>query len=154
MASTPPHALRLTFAYDGARIRLAASERIAMIVPAPVTAPPEAGQSGYWFGVLDVAGHLIYHRPLHGPIAVDVEVFSPDGRQSVTRVAHPKREGQFVVLMPDLANAHTFTLHGPPDPEQPDAPARELLQLDVGALRRFKPAPGPGGTPPAQGRKG
>jgi hypothetical protein len=153
MASDQPAALRLTFAYRGTQIRLAASERVAMIVPAPGTAPPEAGQTGYWFSVLDAAGGVIYHRPLHRPIAVDVEVFSPDPRQPIARIPVAEREGEFVVLLPDLVNAHTFALHGPPDPEQPDRPARELLRLDVDALRRFKPVPGPGNTAPARGTK-
>ena len=154
MASNPPHALRLTFAYEGAQIRLAGSERIAMIVPAPVSAPPEAGQTGYWFGVQDAGGRLLYHQPLHRPIKVDVEVFSPEGRQSIARVPTSQRTGRFTVLMPDVADAHTFALHGPPDPDRPDEPARELLRLGVDALRRSKPPPGAGGTPPPQGQKG
>ena len=147
MASTPPHALRLTFAYRGAQIRLIGSERVAMIAPAPAGAPPQAGDTGYWVGVLDAAGRLIYHRPLHQPIRVDVETFSPDPQRSIARTPIAEREGQFTVLIPDVANARTFRLHGPADPERPDAPAQELLQLDVDALRRAKPPPGAAGAP-------
>jgi len=147
MASNPPHALRLTFAYRGAQIRLIGSERVAMIAPAPAGAPPEAGDTGYWFGVLDAAGRLIYHRPLHQPIRVDVETFSPDPKRSIARVPIAAREGQFTVLIPDVADAQTFQLHGPADPERPDEPAQELLRLDVDALRRTKPPPGGAGTP-------
>jgi hypothetical protein len=39
MASNPPQALRLTMTYEGAQIRIAGSERIAMIVPAATAAP-------------------------------------------------------------------------------------------------------------------
>ena len=139
MASNPPHALRLTFAYQGAQIRLIGSERVAMIVPAPSTALPETGQTGWWFGVRDGTGRVIYHRPLHSPINVDVEAFSPDPRQSIARVPVAEREGQFTVLIPDVADAQTFELQGPVDPARPDEPARELLRLDVDAVRRMKP---------------
>ena len=147
MASNPPHALRLTFAYQGAQIRLVGSERVAMIVPALAGAPPEAGQSGYWFGVVDATGRVIYHRPLHGAIRIDVESFSPDPSRSIARVPIAEREGQFTVLIPDVADAQTFQLHGPADPERPDEPAQELLRLDVDALRRAKAPQGGAGTP-------
>jgi hypothetical protein len=139
MASNPLQALRLTFAYEGAQIRLIGSDRVSMIVPAPNTPPPEPGQTGYWFGVRDASGRLIYHRPLHDPIKVDVEVFSPDPRQSIARVPIARREGQFTLLIPDVPDARTFELQGPADPARRDEPARELLRLDVDALRRTKP---------------
>lgn len=148
MASNPPHALRLTLAYRGAQITLAGTERIAMIVPAPIDAPPEPGQTGYWFALLDANGRVIYHRPLHRPIKVDIEAFAPGTGQSITRVPLAEREGQFTVLVPDVANAQTFELHGPRDPEHLDEPAGELLRLDVDALRRAKPPQGPPGMPP------
>jgi hypothetical protein len=71
------HALRLTFAYRDGQIRLLGSERIATIAPAPVTPPPDAGQTGYWFGVLDAAGRVLRqggHRAFaarHGCAAQD-----------------------------------------------------------------------------------
>jgi hypothetical protein len=154
MASTPPHALRLTFAWRGAQISLVGSERVAMIVPASGDTPTAAGQTGYWFEVLDAAGRVIYRRPLHSPIKVDIEAFSPGRGQPITRVPLAMREGQFTVLIPDVANAHAFELHGPADPERADEPARELLRLDVDALRGLKLPPGPGSTPPRQGTKG
>jgi hypothetical protein len=139
MASNPPQALRLTFAYQGTQIRVIGSERIAMIVPAPSTPPPEANQAGYWFGVRDAGGRLLYHRPLHNPIRVDLEAFSPDPRQSIARVPIAERQGEFTVLIPDVPDARTFELHGPADPERAAEPARELVRLDVDALRRMKP---------------
>ncbi len=147
MPSSPPHALRITLAYQGAQMRLAGSERIAMIVPAPDGAPPEPGQTGYWFDVLDADGRIIYHRPLHRPVAVDFETFSADPRQPIARVPVLQRDGRFTVLIPDLANAHAFRLHGPADPARPDEPAGELLRLDVDTLRKAKPPPGAGRRP-------
>ena len=151
MASNPPQALRLTMTYEGAQIRIAGSERIAMIVPAATTAPPEPGQTGYWFEIRDDAGRVVYHRPLHQPIVVDAEAFSPDPKQSIARVPIARREGQFTVLIPDIPDARTFELHGPADPAQPGLVAGTLLSADIDSLRRMKPPTppqGPGGTKP------
>ena len=151
MASNPPQALRLTFTYEGTQLRIAGSERIAMIVPAGIATPPGHGQSGYWFEIRDDAGRLVYHRPLHQPIAVDAEVFSPDPRQSIARVASSRREGQFTILIPDTQDARTFALYGPADPARPELAASPLLRADVDTLRRMKPpgaGSGAGGTPP------
>ena len=154
MASNPPQALRLTFTYEGTQIRIAGSERIAMIVPAAIATPPQRGQSGYWFEIRDAAGRIVYHRPLHQPVAVDAEVFSPDPRQSIARVPSARREGQFTILIPDSADARTFELYGPADPAHPELAATALLRTDVDTLRRMKPPPAPSGgggttTPPA-----
>lgn len=147
MPGDPPHALRLTFAYRGGQIRLLGAERIAMIVPAPVTSSPEAGQSGYWFGVADSSGRILYHRPLHNPLRADTEAFSPDPRQSITRVPLPPSDAEFSVLIPDTADAQAFTLHGPPDPARIDLASTELLRIDMDALRRAKPPARTGRTP-------
>ncbi len=142
-----PHALRLTFAYRDGQIRLLGSERIAMIVPAPVTQAPDAGQSGYWFGVLDATGRVLYHRPLHDPLRIDVEAFSPDPRASITRVPTPQPV-EFTLLVPDSTDAQAFTLHGPADPARGDRPATELLRLDMDLLRKTPPPPGRTGRTP------
>jgi hypothetical protein len=139
MASNPPQALRLTLTYEGAQIRITGSERIAMIVPAQVTAEPQPGQTGYWIEVHDDAGRIVYHRPLHQPVAIDAEAFSPDRAQSITRVPTTAREGRFTVLIPDIPDARTFELHGPADPERPELAAGTLVRADVDHLRRMKP---------------
>ena len=154
MASNPPQALRLTFSYQGSQITLLGVERVAVIVPAPVVAPPLAGQTGYWFEVRDAASVLLYHRPLVNPIRSDAEAFSQDPRASITRVPLANATGRFTLLMPDLPDARTFTLHGPANPARPDEPAQEIARIGIDTLRRSKPPPPPGGTSPAPGRTG
>jgi hypothetical protein len=131
--------LRLTFAYNGNEVRLLRSQRVAMIAPPSVTAPPEKGQSGYWFEVRGDKGVLLYHRVVHEPIRTDVEVFSDDPKQSITRVPKAKPQGQFTLLVPDLPEAHSFHFFGtPPGAKQRSAPARELVAHSFEELRRFR----------------
>ena len=144
---SPTHALRLTFEYRGNDIRLTESRRVEMVTPSVVTPVPTQGQSGYWIQVTDASGRVVYHRPLHSPIAIGAEVFSPDRKQSIARVPLARREGQFTVLVPDLPEAATFALHGPIDPALPSEPAQELLRLDADAIRKpsVQPPTGPSG---------
>jgi hypothetical protein len=143
MASNPPQALRITFSYQGTQIRLLGVEKVPMTVPASGALAPQAGQTGYWLEVHDAAGRLVYHRPLHNPIGVDVEAFSPAPGTSIARVPRGTSEGRFTVLIPDTGDASSFALHGPADPARPDEPAQELLRIDVDTLRRSKPPPTP-----------
>jgi hypothetical protein len=150
----PSHALRLTFAYDGNRIRLIRSQRVAMMAPPSVTAPPQEGHCGYWFEVRDRNGALLYHRVVHDPIRTDHEIFSDDPKQSITRVPKMKPEGQFTLLVPEMTDAHSFHLFGsPPDGETRarSAPSRELV---VHTFDELRPANGSDSAAPAAGEEG
>ena len=136
---SPPSSdtLRLTFVYDGKQVRLVGSQRVAMIAPPPVTPPPKKGQSGSWFEVRDAKGAVLYHRAIHDPIRTDVEVFSDDPEQTITRVPVPKPQGQFTLLVPDLPNAHSFHLFGTaPAAKDRAAPSLELIHHTFAELRR------------------
>ena len=152
MPANPPYALRLTFAWRGTQISLVGSERIAMIAPASIDAPDDVATTGYAFALLGVDGQVIYRRPMHNPIRIDAEAYSPDRGRAIERVPLASREGQFTVLVPDLPDARAFRLSGPMDPGRPDEPARELLRLDVDTLRRSKQPPG-SGVPAGRGTK-
>lgn len=153
MAANPPHALRLTFAWRGTQISVVASERIAMIVPASIDAPSETATTGYSFALRDAAGRVLYRRPLHNPLRTDAEAYSPGKGRAIERVPLGAQQGQFTLLVPDLADAHSFEVTGPADPLRPDEPARELLRVDVDALRKSAVPSGPAGTPPQRGSK-
>ena len=140
----PAHTLRATFAYRGDRIALIGSRRVQMIAPPSVTPPPEKGQSGYWFEVRAADGSLLFHRGLHAPIRVDVEVFADDEKQSITRVPIAEPRGEFELLIPDLPGAQSFVLYGPPPKvEMQSAPAQPLVRLPFEELRRPPPDEGP-----------
>jgi hypothetical protein len=148
-----PYALRLTFAWRGAQISLVAAERVAMIVPASIEAPP-GPNSGYSFALLDANDRVIYLRPLHRPITTDIEAYAPGEGSPIERAPFAQQEGRFTVLVPDLGDAHAFRLSGPVDPHRPDEPAQELMRLDIDALRKASQAPGPAGKPTGRGTTG
>jgi hypothetical protein len=135
------HTLRVAIDYKGTVIRIAGSERVAMIAPPSVTTAPRKGQSGFWFELRDAAGRLLFHRALHNPIRTDVEVFSSDPSRSIARVPVAEPEGRFELLVPDVPGAQSLVLYGSPA-EPAFAPAKELLRVDVAELRKAPP-----GTP-------
>ena len=142
MPDDSPHALRLTFAWRGSQISPVGSERVAMIVPASVPEPDAPATTGYSFALLDANGRVLYRRPLHGPIRIDAEAYSPGRGRPIERVPLASTEGQFTLLVPDLADARAFRLSGPADPRRPDDAATELLRVDVDALRKASAATG------------
>jgi hypothetical protein len=150
----PSPALRVTFAYRGHDIAVANTRAVRMIVPRPVSSPPEKGQSGYWVEVRAADGKLLFHCVLHNPVRVDVEVYSHDERQSITRVPVAEPRGEFEVLLPDLPEAQSLVLFGPPaDARLQAAPARELVRVGFDELRKAPPnTPAPGRGAPSTGR--
>ena len=101
MPDDSPHALRLTFAWRDSQISLVASERVAMIVPASVPEPDVPATTGYSFALLDANGRVLYRRPLHSPIRIDAEAFSPGRGRAIERVPLASTDGRFTLLVPD-----------------------------------------------------
>jgi hypothetical protein len=130
--------LRLTFAYDANGIRLIRSQRVEMITPPSVTPPPQENQAGYWFEVRDANGRLLYYRVLHDPLQMDLEIFSNDPKQPITRVPNSNPNREFTLLVPDLPEADSFVFRGElPGPKGPFAPPQELARYSFDQLRRF-----------------
>jgi len=157
-----PPTLRALFTYRGKTLAFAGSTRVDMIAPPAVTAPPEKDHSGYWFEVRDADGTLLYHRVLHDPIRIDVEVFADDPKQTITRIPIAEPRGEFEVLVPDVPAARTFVLWGPPpDARDQAVPSRVLLSVDFDDLRKPRRDAGQpssqkpsAGKPPSKPRKG
>lgn len=148
-ADGPAAALRVTFAYRGNVIAVAGTRKVRMIVPRTAGAAPVKGQSGYWLEVRSVDGKLLFHRVLHNPLRADVEIFSQGEGQSITRVPVAEPHGEFEALVPDLPEAASLVLYGPPpEPQLQAAPARELVRVGFDELRKRPPdtpVPGRGG---------
>ncbi len=144
------HVLRVTFAYDGDDLRIAGVMRVDMRVPAPVTPPPQEGQSGYWLEVRGGNGEVLYHFPLHDPLRRDVEIFGDEPGQPIRRAPAKPHSGTFEVLVPDLPGAKDFVLQGPhPSEKMLAAPSKPLAEHGMEALRAMaaRRATGAGDAP-------
>lgn len=94
-----PTALRLTFAYDGDSVRLAAGRTVDMIVPPSDPVDCYQGQAGFWAELRDAAGVTIYRCVMHDPMPVYHEVHSSPG-SPVTHTPVRDRRGVFEVVLP------------------------------------------------------
>jgi hypothetical protein len=128
----PAQTLRLTFAYDGVQVNLVSQQTVQMITPAPTTAPPQPGQSGFWAELRDANDQPVCFRVLHDPFRAVTEAYSP-GPKSVIRPREAvRRQGTFVVLLPEVPEARSIVLFGsPPDATSPGQPARELARFPL-----------------------
>jgi hypothetical protein len=126
-------ALRLTFSYDGERVELVSRQRVQMTLPASHPLDEGEGQSGFWFTLRAEDGRPLYRRVSQSPIRVDAEVFSPEPTQNIQRVAIAHPRGRFVLLVPDITEARTLTLHmHPVEPGAQARPAREIASFPLG----------------------
>jgi hypothetical protein len=144
-----PRAVRLTIAYSGDQMEMVSQQSVAMKVPPsdPVEsaaagaagAGVAAEQTGFWVDLKDEQDQTLYRRVLHDPIQREVEVFSPDPRQTVQRVSVAEPRGVFSVVLPEIEAAQAVSLVGPPpQPTGPAAlaaegpePAREIARFDL-----------------------
>jgi hypothetical protein len=128
----PPRTLRLTFSYEGDTVRLISRERLEMIPPPSEPVAIREGQSGFWYEVRDTDERILYQRVLQNPIQFDVEVFTSDPNQMLTRqrVANPR--GVFVLTAPEIEGAATLVLFSSPlEPARSGQPATELARFDL-----------------------
>jgi hypothetical protein len=141
-STVPPHralgSVRLTFAYSGEDVRLIRAEPVRKVAPgAPGLPPPDKDSAGYWFDLRDRDGAILYHRILHNPMCDDVEIFDPDARQPISRERREGlSEGEFTILVPDVAAAVRFHLHLAPVGRAEQAAKPRTLAFEMDALRR------------------
>jgi hypothetical protein len=126
-------ALRLTFEYEGSKVKLVSSQRVDMMLPPTQPLEGQQEQSGFWFTVSDNQGKSLYRRVMHNPISIDREVFSNDPQHpSIQRVAVPKPKGTFVLLVPDIQGAQTLHLFSHPlDAKSIGAASEEIARFDL-----------------------
>jgi hypothetical protein len=123
-------AMRLTFAYEGADIRLI--DRQIVDKPTQPSAPllergkDQQAQSGFWVELQGRRDKPLYRLVMSNPIRFHAEV--PDDEGGFTNVPRPKPSGTFFVVVPRLPEAQSIVLFsstlGPeakPDPAEPIA---------------------------------
>lgn len=146
-APTPPErprAVRLTIAYSGDQMELVSQQSVAMKVPPSDPVEEVAARAGFMVDLKDAQDHTLYRRVMHDPIQRDVEVFSPDPRQTVQRAPVAEPRGVFSVVLPEIEAAQAVSLIGPPPPsaERPFGVARiEALREPAREIARFELKP-------------
>lgn len=117
-------ALRFTFSYEGAAIRLVARHLLDVRTPAsdPLTESQcDKQQSGFWVELHDANHRPLYRRILHNPL------------MSVAPAGQPANPlGIFYVVVPSLPAAETLVLYGAlPRPETADESADLMLSVPL-----------------------
>ena|ERR1700686_614940 len=133
-ASESKKAVRLTFSYDGDRVQLISKQSVEMTLPPSDPIQNYEGHKGFWAELKDKQDQTLYRRVMHNPMSNDVEVFSNDPEQSVSRHPVEAQKGVFVVVVPDTDEGHAVTLSSSTGSGQPALamqPASEIARFQL-----------------------
>ncbi len=124
--------LRLTFSYEGSTVRLVSRQSVEMITPPASPYPIREGQTGFWYELRERGGKVLYQRAVHNPIHFDVEIFSDDPQQPMSRQKVDNPSGIFVLFVPDIPEGYNVVLFSSPlTQEEATKPAQELARFTV-----------------------
>jgi hypothetical protein len=113
------NAERLTFSYEGNKIKLIEQQNIQKIVPPSVTVDTKNNRSGFWFEITGDKQDVLYRRIIDNPIKTDIEVFSDEKvTESVSRHKASDIKGAFSIVIPDIPEAEGLDLFGSPIREE------------------------------------
>ena len=134
-------ALRIRYEYDKDTVRAVSRTHVEMIVPDPVTPPPEPDQAGLWCELQDSAGRRLYYWILSDSLGQSAEVFSKGPDEQMHRTAVADGSGAFDVILPDVPEGHAAVLVGP------NHPSGKLSRGPVRYELADIPEAAPGSTP-------
>jgi hypothetical protein len=109
-ATKAQKAVRLIFSYDGNHVQLISQQPVEMTLPPSDLVSDQEGQQGFWAELKDEKDQTLFRRVMHNPMSGDIEVFSNDPKQTISRHTIPSPKGVFVVVVPDTAETHAVTL--------------------------------------------
>ena len=105
-----PGVVRLVFEYEGDDVRLLSRRRVDMLAPPSDTLKGHERQQGFWAEVRSADGSTLYRHVMPDPVRRDVEVFSNDPEQSISRVPVDRPVGVFTLLVPETKGAEYLAL--------------------------------------------
>ena len=135
----PNKAMRLTFSYDGNKVKLLSQQRIDMVVPSSDRLKGY-GEKGFWAELKSASDKTLYRTVMHNPTKDDAEVFPESPAEGISREPAPKRKGVFVVVVPDTDKGEEVILcRSAPETKGPTRgiralagqPAEEILRLKL-----------------------
>jgi hypothetical protein len=134
-----PKAMRLTFSYDGDKVKLVSQQPVEMIVPPSDPVKGFANQKGFWAELKGEQDKTLYRSVMHNPTRNDAEVFSDEPEQSISREPAPRRKGVFVLVVPDTDKGREVTLsRSSPEVRGPARGIRALAAKPATEIARFK----------------
>ncbi len=132
-------AVRLTFSYEGDKVKLISQQVVEMTVPPSDPVKGFEKHKGFWAELKSDQDKTLYRRVMHNPTGNDAEIFSDDPEQSISRAPAPKRKGIFVVVVPDAIEGQEVTLsRSSPDRRGPMRGIRALAGKPAREIARFK----------------
>ena len=134
-----PRAVRLTFTYEGEEVRLVSRQPVEMIVPPTDKLSGYEGEQGFWVEVRTSQDETLHRRVMEDPLRQDVEVFSPDPEQSVSRRPVEKPSGSFSMVVPDFDEADHVALmsSGAPSAAARGVSPEEAARAPSGSATEF-----------------
>ena len=137
-----PKALRLTFSYDGDKVKLIGRQSVEMKVPPSDPVKGFKKQKGFWAEVKGAQDRTLFRRVMHNPTRNDAEVFSDDPYEGISREPAPTRKGVFVVVVPDTDKGRDLVLARssgpPPRVDRRLKSMRSLAAAPATEIARFK----------------
>ena len=132
-------AMRLTFSYEGDKVKLVSQQPVEMLVPPSDPVTGFAKHKGFWAELKNARDKTLYRHVMHNPTRNDAEVFTDDPDHSISREPAPKRKGVFVVVVPDTEKANSVTLsRSSPETRGPARGIRALASKPATEIGRFK----------------
>ena len=107
-------AIRLTFSYEGNNVSLISEQNIEKMLPPSTQFDNLQNQAGFWYELTDTRKNVIYRQLIDNPIKEDMEVFSDDPKQSITRQKRTDIRGTFSIVIPNIPEANSFDLFNNP----------------------------------------
>jgi hypothetical protein len=134
--TNPDSAIRLTFSYEGNKIRLISKQKIQKRLPGRISPDIQKGQTpGFWLELSDDNWRLLYRQIIDNPIRIDTEVFSENPNESITRHELADIKGNFSLVIPDILDARNLDLFGSPVLSEGtrglQKPAAKIFHLDL-----------------------
>jgi hypothetical protein len=107
-------AIRLTFSYEGNNIKLISRQNIEKVLHSPVQNYIQENHTGSWYELSDDQQRLLHRQIIDNPIKVDVEVFSDNTTESISRHRLSDIRGAFSIVIPDIPDGKNFDLFSSP----------------------------------------
>jgi hypothetical protein len=123
-------AIRLTFSYDGRKVKLQSTQYLRMKAPPSDRVDEYEKQSGTWIELRDAEQRVLYRKVLHDVMPTAMEAPSGDPVRTFTRVPAPSQKGVFSVVVPDLAQAAQVLLYSSPG-DAPHNQAEVIAKFDL-----------------------